>query len=56
MMSFYSYDQNPSRFAFFGKLGRLLLIPRWDRISRYKFERKNEKDFGRSSKITPSCK
>ena len=36
--------------------GRLLLIPRWDRISRYKLERKKEKDFGRSSKITPSCK
>ena len=56
LTSFDYYDQNSSGFAFLCKLGRLLSKPRWDRISKFKYRRKNEKDFGLSSKIAPSCK
>jgi len=41
-------------FAFLCKLGLLLFNPR--RISKFKYERKNEKYSGRSGKMTPSCK
>ena len=53
-------------FAFLWKLGASLSLRRagrrepWERgcagITKFKFERKNEKDSGRSSKMTPSCK
>ena len=56
LTSFHYYDQNPSGFAFLCKLRRLLSKPRWDRFSKFKCRRKNEKGFGPSSKIAPSCK
>ena len=41
-------------FAFLCKLRLLLLNP--NGITKFKYERKNEKDSGGSSKMTPSCK
>ena len=41
-------------FAFLCKLRLLLFKPHWD--YKFKYERKNEKDSGRSSKMIPSCK
>ena len=41
--SFYYYDQDPSGFCFLG-------------ASKFTYERKNEKNSGRSSKMTLSCK
>ena len=52
MTSFYYYDQNPSGFCF--KLAVLLL--NFSGITKLKYERKNVKDSGRSSKTTPSRK
>ena len=50
MTSFYYYDQNPSGFCF------LVLIRAFVIQTSLGYERKNEKDSGRSSKMTPSCK
>ena len=41
-------------FAFLCKLG--LFFFKLAGITKFKYERKNEKDSGRSSKMTPSCK
>ena len=54
MTSFYYHDQNPSGFFFLVQFRVLLFKPRWD--YQFKYDRKNEKDFGLSSKVTPSCK
>ena len=56
MASFYYYDQDPSGFciAFLCKLGLLLFKPHWN--YQFKFEKKNKKISGRSSKMTPLCK
>ena len=43
-------------FAFLCKWGLLLFKPHWDSWTKFKYERRNENDSGRSSKITPSCK
>ena len=43
MTSFYYYDQNPLVFCYLNRSG----------ITKFKYERKNEKDSGRSSKMTP---
>ena len=66
MTSFNYYVQNLEGFAFLWKLGASLSLRRagrrepWERgcagITKFKYERKNEKDSGRSSKMTPSCK
>ena len=46
---FHYYYQNPSGFCFFVQIKAFV-------ITKFKYERKNEKDSGRSSKMTPSCK
>ena len=54
MQLFYYYDQNPSGFAFLCKLELLLFKPHWGyQIWIWK---KTEKNSGRRSKMTPSCK
>ena len=51
----YYYDQNPSGFSFFcANYGFCHL--NLAGITKFKYEKKNEKDSGRSSKMTPSCK
>ena len=52
MASFYYYDKDPSRFCFLLQIGALNLTE----ITKFKYEKKNEKNSGRSSKVTPSCK
>ena len=54
MTSFYYYDQNPSDIAFQCKLGLCYL--NLAGIAKFKYEKKNEEDSGRSSKMTPSYK
>ena len=54
MISFYYYDQNPSGFYFL-VLIRAFVIQNLTGITKFKYERKNEKDSGHSSKMTPSC-
>ena len=54
MASFYYYDQSPSGFPFLCKLSPLLF--KLAGITKFKSDRKNEKNSGRSSKMTPSCK
>ena len=49
MTSFYYYDQNLSGFC-------VLVQISLAGITKFEYERKNKKDSGRSSKITPSCK
>ena len=55
MTSFYYYDKNPSGFCFL-VLIRAFVIQTSAGITKFTYERKNEKDSGRSSKMTPSCK
>ena len=50
MTPFYWYDQNPQGFAFLYKSGLLISL------GLPKLKGKYEKDCGRSSKVTPSCK
>ena len=54
MTSFYYYDQNPSWFCFLVQIRSSVI--NLAGITKFKYERKNEKDSGRSSKTTPSCK
>ena len=42
-------------FAFLCKLGLLFFKPQWDYKLKFKYERKNEKNSCRSSKMTPAC-
>ena len=55
MTSFYYYDQNPSGFCFL-VLIRAFVMQTSAGITKFTYERKIEKDSGRSSKMTPSCK
>ena len=55
MASFYYYDQNPSGFCFLVQI-RAFAIPTSLGLQNLNMKGKNEKDFGRSSKMTPSCK
>ena len=50
----YYYDQTPSGFSFLVQNGFCHLILAV--ITKFKYEKKNEKDSGGSSKMTPSCK
>ena len=55
MVSFYYNDQNPSGFCFLVQISAFD-IKNLVRITKFKCERKNEKNSGRSSKMTPLCK
>ena len=54
MTPFYCFDQNPQGLAFLYKSG--LLISLGLPNLKKSMKRKYEKDSGRSSKVTPSCK
>ena len=54
MTPFYCYDQNPQGFAFLYKSGLLILLGLLN-LKKY-MKVKYEKDSGRSSKVTTSCK
>jgi len=55
MMPFYYYHQNPPGLCFLVQIRsiRPLILAG---ITRFKSERKNVRDSGRNSKMTPSCK
>ena len=55
MASFYYYDQNPSGFCFLVQIRALVILSSLG-LPNFKSERKNEKHYGRSSKMTPSGK
>ena len=55
MALFYYYDQNPSGFSFLVQIIALCYL-NLAGITKFKCERKNEINSGRSSKKTPSCK
>ena len=58
MTSFYYYDyyyQNAAVFCFLVQI-RAFVVLNLAGITKFKYERKNEMDIGRSSKMTPSCK
>ena len=58
MTSFYYYNyyyQNASVFCFLVQI-RAFVVLNLAGITKFKYERKNEMDFGSSSKMTPSCK
>ena len=50
----YYYDQNPSGFSFLVQIGFCHL--NLAGITKFKYEKKNEKDSGHNSKMNPSCK
>ena len=51
MTSFYYYDQNPSALCFLAQIKAFVNLAG---ITTFEYERINEKDSGRSSKMTPS--
>ena len=53
MTSFYYYDQNPSVFCFLVLISAFVIQTSLG-LTKVKYERKNEKDSGRSSKMTRS--
>ena len=58
MTAFYYYNyyyQNAAVFCFLVQI-RAFVVLNLAGITKFKYERKNEMDFGRSSKMTPSCK
>ena len=55
MASFYYYDQDPSGFCFLVQI-RAFVIQTSLGLHNLNMKGKNEKDSGRSSKMTPSCK
>ena len=55
MTSFYYYDPNPSGVCFLVQNKGFCFL-NLAGITKFKYDRKNEKDSGRSSKMTPSCK
>ena len=55
MTSFYYYDQNPLGFCFLVQI-RAFVIQTSLGLQNLNIKGKNEKDYGRSSKMTPSCK
>ena len=50
----YYYDQNPSGFCFLVQITAFVI--NLAGITKFNYEKKNEKDSGHSSKMTPSCK
>ena len=54
MASFYYYDQNPSGFCFLVQITAFVIKSSLELLN-FKSEGKNEKNSGRSSKMTPSC-
>ena len=54
MASFYYYDQDPSGFCFLVQITACYL--NLTGATKFKYEKKNEKNSGRSSKMRPSCK
>ena len=52
MTSFYYYDQNPSGLCFLVQNKGFCYL-NLAGITKFKYHRKNEKDSGRSSKMTP---
>ena len=50
----YYYDQNPSGFCFLVQITAFVI--NLAGITKFNYEKKNEKDSGRSSKMTPSRK
>ena len=55
MVSFYYYDQDPSGF-YFSCANYGFCYLNLTGATKVKYEKKNEKNSGRSSKMTPSCK
>ena len=55
MTSFYYYNQNPSGFRFLMHI-RAFVFETSLGNAKLEYERKNKKDSGRSSKVTPSRK
>ena len=56
MTSFYYYDQNPSGFCFIVQIKAFVIQISLGLPNLNMKERKNVRDSGRSSKMTPSCK
>ena len=54
MTSLYYYDQDPSGLAFLCKSGFCYL--NLTKAAKFKYEKKDQKNSGRSRKMTPSCK
>ena len=55
MTSFYYYDQNPSGVCFLVQI-KAFVVQTSLRLPKIEYERKNEKDSGRGSKMMSSCK
>ena len=55
MASFYYYDQDPSGFCFLVQI-RAFVFFSLTGATKFKYEKKTQKNSGRSSKMTPSCK
>ena len=53
MASLYYYEQNPSGFCFLVQI-RAFVIQTLTGITKFKYERKNENNSGRSSRMKPS--
>ena len=54
MASFYYHDKDPSGFCFLLQIRAFVI--NLTGATKFKFERKNKKNSGRCSKMTPSCK
>ena len=52
----YYHDQNPSGFSFLVQITAFNCHVNRAGITKFKCDNKNQKDSGRSSKMTPSCK
>ena len=55
MLPFYYFDQDPSGFCFLVQI-RAFVILNLTGGTKFTYEKKNEKNSARSSKMTPSCK
>ena len=55
MASFYYYDQDPSGFCFLEQIRAFVILTSLG-LPSFKYEKKNEKNSGRSSNKTPSRK
>ena len=55
MASFYCYDQDPSGFYFLAQMSAFCYL-NLTGATKFKYEKKDEKNSGRSSKMTPLCK
>ena len=56
MASFYYYDQDPSEFCFLAWIRFSFCYLNVTGTTKFKYEKKTQKNSGRSSKMTPSCK